>query len=74
MQKKMKENPLISVVDNALREARYFSKDVRKYLYEIEKKRPLTNEEKILWNKTHDVHVHTNDAELILQDNTIYKS
>lgn len=56
-----------SFLEEALREARYFAKDVRKYLYEIEQQRPLTDTEKALWEKTHDVHIHTNDAEMMLQ-------
>ena len=61
----MKEQE-IDFIENALSEARQFSKDVRQYLYEIEKQRPLTEIEKKLWDKTHDVHIHTNDAGIMM--------
>lgn len=55
------------IVLNHMREANQFAKDVRTYLYEIEKQRPLTKEEKALWDKTHYIHQHMNDAFLMLQ-------
>ena len=36
----------VKFIHNSLREARTFSKEVRQYLYEIEKERPLTETEK----------------------------
>lgn len=50
------------LIINALREAKDFAKDMRKYLYEQEQSRPLTEQEKIFFDKTHDIHIHTNDA------------
>lgn len=50
------------LIINALREAKDFIKDMRKYLYEQEQSRPLTEQEKAFFDKTHDIHVHTNDA------------
>ena len=58
----------LKIIQDALNEARYFSKDVRKYLFEIEKQRPLTDEEQKLWKSTHDVHIHTNDSGMIIQE------
>lgn len=55
------------LIENALREAKDFSKDVRKYIHETSKDRPLTKEEQKLWELTCDVHVHTNDAILLLE-------
>lgn len=57
----------IKFIEKTLSEARYFSKDVRQYLFEAEKQRRLTEEEKTLYDSTHDVHIHTNDAGIILQ-------
>ena len=58
----------VKFIHNSLREARTFSKEVRQYLYEIEKERPLTEPEKKLWDKTHDIHVHTNDSGMLIQE------
>lgn len=58
----------VKFIHNSLREARTFSKEVRQYLYEIEKERPLTETEKKLWDKTHDIHVHTNDSGMLIQE------
>lgn len=55
-------------IHSSLGEAKDFAKAVRRYLYEVEKKRALTEEETELWNKTHDVHVHTDDARLMIQE------
>lgn len=57
----------LKIIHDTLRNARYFSKDVRKYLLEIEKQKPLTDEEKKLLKSTHDVHIQTNDSGLIIQ-------
>lgn len=59
----------LKFIHDTLGEAKDFSKEVRAYLYEIEKKRPLTDTEKTLWDKTHNVHVHTDDARLLIQEN-----
>ena len=56
-------------IEDTLNEARYFSKEVRAYLYEIGTRRPLTKTEKKLWDATHDVHIHTNDATMMIQKN-----
>ena len=37
-------------------------------LYEVEQSRPLTDIEKAFWSKTHDVHVHTVDSSLLIQE------
>ena len=58
----------LKYIEGALNEARYFVKDIRNYLCEIEKQRPLTKTEKELWDKTHDIHIHTNDAGMMLQE------
>ena len=59
------------ILTNALSEAKQFAKDVRYYLYEVEQKRPLTDKERELWDQTHYVHVHTEDAALIIQENNM---
>ena len=58
----------LEYVNNALSEAKEFAKAIRQYLYEIEQSRPLTDIEKAFWSKTHDVHVHTNDSILLIQE------
>lgn len=45
------EKEKIKFIYNSLGEAKEFSKEVRQYLYEIEKKRPLTDIEKELWKR-----------------------
>lgn len=55
-------------IHDSLGEANEFSKEVRKYLYEIEKKRPLTDIEKELWEKTHRIHVRANDSKMFIQE------
>lgn len=57
----------IKFIHNSLGEAKEFSKEVRQYLYEIEKKRPLTDIEKELWEKTHRIHVRTGDSRMFIQ-------
>lgn len=52
----------------SLGEAKEFSKEVRQYLYEIEKQRPLTDMEKELWDKTHRIHVRTEDSRMMIQE------
>lgn len=54
------------VIEKALRESKDFSKVIRQYLYDISKERPLTEQEEKLFKLTHDIHVHTNDALLLL--------
>ena len=41
----------IKFIHDSLGEAKEFSKEVRAYLYEIEKQRSLTDTEKELWEK-----------------------
>lgn len=57
------EKDLIKI---ALHESKDFSKTVRQYLYDISKERPLTEKEKALYDTTHQIHIRTNDALLIL--------
>ena len=62
------EKEKIKFIHDSLREAKDFSKQIRKYLYEIEKQRPLTDIEKDLWNKTHRIHVKTEDSRMMIQE------
>lgn len=63
----------IIYLHKVLNEARYFANDVRYYLYEVEKERPLTEKEKKLWDRTHDVHVHTDHAGCLISDKAFRK-
>lgn len=56
------------LIEKALRESKDFSKEIRKYLYDISKERPLTEQEQKFFELTHDIHIHTNDAILILNE------
>ena len=58
----------VKIIFNALGEAEEFAKEVRHYLYEVEKIRPLTEVEIKLLDSTHNVHVHTEDARLLIQE------
>lgn len=58
------------LIYDALFEAKEFSKDIRRYLYEISKERQLTDQEQKFWDLTHDIHVHTNDALLLFRELT----
>ena len=62
------EKEKIRFIHDSLGEAKDFSKQIRKYLYEIEKQRPLTNIEKDLWNKAHRIHVKTEDSRMMIQE------
>lgn len=62
------EKEKIKFIHDSLGEAEEFSKEVRKYLYEIEKKRPLIDTEKELWKKTHRIHVLTEDSRMFIQE------
>ena len=62
------EKEKIKFIHNSLGEAKDFSKEVRQYLYEIEKQRPLTETEKELWEKAHKVHVRTDDSRMLIQE------
>lgn len=62
------EKEKIKFINDSLGEAKKFSKEVRKYLYEIEKKRPLTDTEKELWEKTHKIHIRTEDSRIFIQE------
>ena len=59
----MSEKELIEL---ALRESKDFSKAIRQYLYDRSKERPLTDEEKEFYELTHEIHIRTIDALLIL--------
>lgn len=63
----MKKNK-VKFIYNSLVEAKDFAKEVRVYLYEIEKERPLTETERKLWDKTHNIHIHTNDSGMLIQE------
>ena len=58
------------LINDALFEAKEFSKDIRRYFYEISKERQLTEQEQKFWDLTHDIHVHTNDAILLFRELT----
>ena len=62
------EKDKIKFIHKSLGESKDFVKEVRQYLYEIEKQRPLTEIEQKLWNKTHDIHVHTEDSRMFIQE------
>ena len=53
------------LIEQALIESKDFSKEIRQYLYDQSQKRELTEEEKKLFDKTHDIHIDTNDALMI---------
>lgn len=71
-QEQSKKQPMeknkIKFIHKSLGESKDFVKEVRQYLYEIEKQRPLTEIEQKLWNKTHDIHVHTEDSRMFIQE------
>ena len=56
------------VVEQALFEAKEFSKDIRRYLFDVSQERLLTEREQKLYDTTHYIHVHTNDALLLLDE------
>ena len=58
----------IKFIYDSLGEAKDFSKEVRAYLYEIEKQRPLTDEEKKLLDETHRIHIKTEDSRMMIQE------
>lgn len=62
------EKEKIKFIHNSLGEAKDFSKEVRLYLYEIEKQRSLTDTEKELGEKAHKVHVRTDDSRMLIQE------
>ena len=57
------------LVELALRESKDFAKDIREYLYQISTERTLTEQERKLYEITHRIHIKTNDALLITNDN-----
>lgn len=61
------ENELVIL---SLRQSKDFSKAIRRYLYKIGQQRNWTEEEKELYHLTHEIHIRTNDAILILEDET----
>lgn len=56
------------LIENALRESKDFAKAIRYYLYDISKERPLTAKEQKLFESTREIHVRTNDAILLLDE------
>ena len=62
------EKERIKFIHDSLGEVKDFSKQIRKYLYEIEKQRPLTDIEKDLWNKTHRIHIKTEESRMMIQE------
>ena len=62
----------IKFIHDSLGEAKDFSKEVREYLYKIEKQRSLTDTEKELWDKTHIIHVKTEDSRMMIQQEYNY--
>lgn len=62
------ENELVKMT---LQESKDFSKSIRQYLYNMSKERQLTDTEKELYESTHEIHVRTNDALLILNEQII---
>ena len=56
------------VVEQALCEAKEFSKDIRRYLYDVSRERQLTEQEQKLYNSTHYIHAHTIDGILLLDE------
>lgn len=59
------ENELVEV---ALRESKDFAKAIRQYLFDMGQQRPLTKQEQRFYDLTHEIHVKTNDALLILNE------
>ena len=57
----------LDIIKGYMSEVNQFVKDVRAYLYEIEKQRPLTQTEQDLWGRTHNVHQHINDTYLMIE-------
>lgn len=58
----------IKFIYNSLGEAKDFSKEVRAYLCKIEKQRSLTDIEKELYDKTHRIHVKTEDSRMMIHE------
>lgn len=58
----------VRIIHDCLGEAKDFAKEVRGYLYELEKQRPLTKKEEALGRKTHNVHIHANDSRILIQE------
>ena len=56
------------LIEEALRESKDFSKEIRKYLFEISKEREMTEQEKNFYELTHEIHIRTNDAILLLNE------
>lgn len=54
------------IIETALRGSKDFAKKMRYYLYDISKERPLTEQERTLFESAHEIHVRTNDAILLL--------
>ena len=61
------------IIEKALKESKDFSKEIRKYLYEISKQRPLSDKEKEFYEMTHEIHVRTHDSLMILSEESVNK-
>ena len=59
------------LIEKTLRESKDFAKEIRKYFFEINKKRELTEQESKLYEEAHKIHIKTNDSILIIAENTI---
>ena len=62
------KNKDIKCLQEHLAEAGELSKRVYYYLYEVQKERPLTAEEKKIDEMAHAVHVHVNHEYVFLED------
>lgn len=58
---------LLPFVEEQLRVSKDFAKEIRRYLFEIEKTRPLTDEEKAFYEQTIEIHHKGVDAGLMVQ-------
>ena len=54
------------LIEQSLYESKDFVKEIRQYLYDVSKERPLTEREQKFWDDTHNIHIHTNDAILLM--------
>ena len=59
------------LIEQSLHKSKDFVKDIRKYLYEISQQRELSEQEKEFYELTHEIHIKTNDA-LLLLDSEVY--
>ena len=61
----------LKYINESLKEAKYFAKDVRDYLHRIKKQRSFTKKEKELWSKIQDVHNHANNSGLLIRESNL---